>query len=389
MSDSGSTQSVARSASAPTEPGLREALFRTIGPGMLPGVPIRDWWRMLCDNRFRVRLRAAPKLLLTTLAAPVTSIVEWFERRNYDEEIARQKVVAPIFVLGHWRSGTTHLHNLLSLDGRFAFPNFFDAMLPHTFLTAGPFLANTFGRLLPATRFGLDNVPFHARAPFEEDFTLAVGAMRSPYMSWIFPERSAYYDRFVTLEDVPPEDVAAFKAALLRFTQKLTLRYGRRLVLKSPPQTGRVRLLLELFPDARFVHIHRNPYEVYESTRRMHRICRTYFSFQGVDYDDRERVLSLYEQMYSAFFRDVPTIPAGQFFEMPFESLQREPMVRLAEMYEALGLPDFEVARPAMAEYVAGQAEYKKRHYPPLPDEVRLPIVERWRSTFEKWGYPI
>ena len=39
-------------------------------------------------------------------------------------------VQAPLFVLGHYRSGTTHLHNLLALDPQFAAPTFFQVLNP-------------------------------------------------------------------------------------------------------------------------------------------------------------------------------------------------------------------------------------------------------------------
>ncbi len=53
--------------------------------------------------------------------------------------------------------------------------------------------------------------------------------------------------------------------------RKLTVRHGseKRLVIKSPVHTARVALLLKLFPDAQFIYIHRNPYEVFQSCVNM------------------------------------------------------------------------------------------------------------------------
>jgi hypothetical protein len=51
--------------------------------------------------------------------------------------------------------------------------------------------------------------------------------------------------------------------------QVLFLQQDKRLVLKSPPHTARVRLLREIFPGAKFVHISRDPYEIYQSTKRV------------------------------------------------------------------------------------------------------------------------
>ena len=49
--------------------------------------------------------------------------------------------MTPLFILGHYRSGTTHLHNLLALEPQFSAPNFFQALNPHTFLSTEPWVA--------------------------------------------------------------------------------------------------------------------------------------------------------------------------------------------------------------------------------------------------------
>lgn len=41
------------------------------------------------------------------------------------------------------------------------------------------------------------------------------------------------------------------------------------LLIKSPVHTARVRLVLGLFPRARFLYIHRDPYEVFQSAVHM------------------------------------------------------------------------------------------------------------------------
>ncbi len=88
-------------------------------------------------------------------------------------------------------------------------------------------------------------------------------------MEWSFPRGRERYDRYLTFRGVPEADVARWKEALVLFLKKLTYKYDRPMLLKSPPHTARVRLLLELFPDARFLHIRRNPYTVFLSTRHL------------------------------------------------------------------------------------------------------------------------
>ena len=83
--------------------------------------------------------------------------------------------------------------------------------------------------------------------------------------------------------------------------RKLTFKYGRPLVLKSPPHTARIRLLLEMFPEARFVHIHRHPYQVFRSCRHYHDTAVWYSYLQKPDTSlNDDRIIRRYE----AFAKD-------------------------------------------------------------------------------------
>src|SRR5262249_10344440 len=151
----------------------------------------------------------------------------------------------------------THLHRLLAADSRFAFPTFSQVWHPHDFLLTDRLRSRAARLLLPATRT-LDNVALHPDAPEEEEFALCRMTSLSPFLAQAFPDRAAHYGRYLTFRGVPAKEVERWKAAFVRLAQKLTWKYRRPLLFKSPPHTARIRLLLELFPGARFVHIHRN-----------------------------------------------------------------------------------------------------------------------------------
>src|SRR5262249_52029499 len=73
-------------------------------------------------------------------------------RARYAGRLEAVRIAAPVFILGHWRSGTTYLHNLLSLDPQFGWVSMLEVIAPEAALTSGPFLRPAFGPLLPATR---------------------------------------------------------------------------------------------------------------------------------------------------------------------------------------------------------------------------------------------
>ncbi len=88
------------------------------------------------------------RAVATTLATALTSAYRVAKRWTYGGRIARAAIQPPIVVLGHWRSGITHLHNLLALDERFAAPRYSQVLIPDTFLTGEHLFCQTAERLL-------------------------------------------------------------------------------------------------------------------------------------------------------------------------------------------------------------------------------------------------
>lgn len=363
-------------------------LVRTIGPGSLPGFLLSDWLRLLRDNRYRI----SPVCLLRAVSAScyslTNSVARQVEKRRFGPQIESTTIVPPIFVLGHWRTGTTYLHQLLAADPRFGSPNLYQVLFPHTFLCTEAIATRLTWPFLPSDRY-YDRVYQHYQMAYEDEFALATLTLRSPYLSYLFPRRADYYDRFLTFRDASDRDIDTWRAGLLFFLKKLTWEHGKPLILKSPPHTGRIRLLLSLFPDAKFVHIHRNPYTVFQST--MHLAIQglpltRLQSTSGVDWQGR--TLRLYKQMYEAFLEERQLIPAGHFHEVCFEELEQDPLGQVRQVYEALNLPDFREAEPALGQYIGSLSGYRRNVFPELPTDSREQIKREWGRFFEEWRYP-
>ena len=56
------------------------------------------------------------------------------ELRLLGDDIAKTEMPDPVFILGHWRSGTTLLHGLMAQDDQFAYPRIYQVSNPHSFL---------------------------------------------------------------------------------------------------------------------------------------------------------------------------------------------------------------------------------------------------------------
>jgi hypothetical protein len=349
---------------------------------------LSDWLRLLCENRFAVSPSHLVRAASASASILANTAIAQFERMRYGAEVEKTTIKAPLFILGHWRSGTTYLHKLLALDGRFAFPNLYQVSLPHIFLsdeTAATFLTRF---QLPRTR-PFDNVRQTWEMPNEDEIATATLSLRSPYLGGVFPQRIDDYDGYLTFRDVPMQETDEWRAGFLHFLKKLTWKYQRPLVLKSPPHSCRVRLLLDLFPESRFVHIHRNPYTVFQSTihmiERTFRLTRLQRSAQ-VDFE--ARTLRVYREMYERFFEERSLIPDGHFHEVCFEEVERDPIGPMRNIYEALDLPAFAQVESGLQAYVSSTVGYKKNEFPKLSPDLRERIASEWQRYFDEWRYP-
>jgi hypothetical protein len=143
-----------------------------------------------------------------------------------------------------------------------------------------------------------------------------------------------------------------------------------------------------MFPDAKFIHIHRSPYEVFASTRNLHRSISAFTTLQTLGGDSTETVFALYEGMMRRFLAERALLPAGNFAEVRFADLERDPLGEMRRLYEELSLPSFDAAEPALRRYVAGQTGYRKNSFS-IPPAERTHIAARWRFAFEAFGYAV
>jgi omega-hydroxy-beta-dihydromenaquinone-9 sulfotransferase len=368
-------------------PTWRERFLIGCGPGVLGGITLADWQKLLRENRVdsAYLLRAA----FISVAAAWNSVFRWYEEWRHGRRWKGVAVPPPLFVLGHWRSGTTHLHYLLALDGRFACPSLYQVFFPHTFLSTEQRFSGLTGFLLPERR-AYDDVRLGLEVPCEDEFAMCVWGFMTPYLTGVFPRRAAHYDQFLTFRDAPARAVQEWKSSLRLLLQKLTLRHGKPLILKSPPHTCRIKLLLETFPDARFVHIHRDPYTVFQSFVHTYAAGLPFGRLQRTDgVDWTERVIRQYRELYDAFFEQRGLIASGRLHELGFEELERDPVGQMRKLYDALGLPEFAAVEPSLRAYLDSLSGYRKNVFPALPPDVRRRIAGEWRRCFEEWGYPV
>ena len=199
------------------------------------GTSLWNWLRLLWENRFHIDWRYIPRALYVPLALLATLPFRIYERARFDRRIARTRIdQPPVFILGHWRSGTTYLHVLLSQDRGFACPTNLQVILPELFLGSGRLFEGAVRRFLPHKRW-MDNFLLEPHLPSEDEFAIANLCPYSMYHSLAFPQNRYHYVRYCFMDDVPERVIREWQAVVLYYLKKLTFHArGRRLLLKNP-----------------------------------------------------------------------------------------------------------------------------------------------------------
>lgn len=366
---------------------FRTFLTKHAGPGFLAGITVGDWLRLLAANRFRISPQHLARAIGITLSTPLNSALRLAENALFNGAIARTNLAPPVFILGSWRSGTTYLHTLLSTDQRFGCPNLYETMFPYTYLLTEVWWRPILQTLVPRKRF-MDNMEMSLSEPHEDEMALAIMTQRSNMLAWIFPERAKEYEKFLSFAEATEADRGAWKAALAWYVRKIAYSTGKQVVLKSPNHTARIKLILETFPDAKFLHIRRHPYDVYRSMCHMAGNVIPMWGLQAYRHNRIPRmVIEWYAELYDSFFDALPLVPAGQYFELKYEELAADPVNQIEAAYGALGLPDFAAARAGVEAHVATQKAYQKNKHADLDAATREKLARKWRRCFEAWDY--
>ncbi len=357
-----------------------------ISPTFLNGLTFGDWSRLLWDNGFRVSPTNIPRILMVTIISLNNSLFRLIEEARFKNRVTALKVLPPLFIIGSARSGTTFLHTLLSQDDRFAYPNFFQVQFPHVFLTLESLLSPLLNRVMQRRRVQ-DNVRLSANSPGEDEFALSFLSLCSPFMGTVFPERKAYYDRYLELVDISEEESERWNRSIVYFLQKQTFKYRKPVILKSPGHSCRIARLLKLFPDARFLCIHRHPYEVIQSNFHAVKLSREQWSLQKVErLEDREQI-EQYRAIGERYLSEKSLLRDDRLYEVAYQQLMQDPIGELRCIYEELGLPDFSRAEPAFRSHLSGLTTYSKNKYPELSPQQKEEIYRSCRPLFTAWGY--
>ena len=345
------------------------------------------WWKFLKENRSIVTRKNWFRIIcISTLALCNSRIAKKDKKLLKNKNINAIDIKDPIFILGHWRSGTSYLQNILVNDRNFNYPTLLQVTFPDTFLTIQDRMNSK--RHYQSIIRPMDNVQISTKSPGEEEVAIWTMSSISSIGNRLLQDKEKYFDKFLTFENASKEDYLGWESNFIYFLRKISINDKRQLLLKSPEHTARIKLLLDIFPEAKFINIRRNPIDVFQSTKHLYNKVIKPSYFHEVSEDHLvDRIIQIYKTMYDSYFREVLLIPKGNFIDISYEDLIAQPGLIIEKIYRELGLELSKTTEERIGSYLRSMKDYEKNEYGDLDPSLRKRIYSEWHLNFRNWNY--
>lgn len=318
------------------------------------------------------------------LESSIQSLLHEIQKKSFGDQLADVVLPAPIFVLGFWRSGTTLLHELLCCDSRFGFPSTYACLNPAHFLLSEHWTVSHPNR---EVRRPMDDLRYSWASPQEDEFALLALGAPSAYGALIIPSLMREIDQLLLLEAHTVEDQELWCETFAYFLKLLTLQQRKPLILKSPTHGYRMRTLQTRFPEARYVLIERNPYEVYASNLKLWRTLTSRYGVEDCSETQlQEFVLSAYVLHQQAVSEGVRHCAPGFIAQIRYEDLVDAPVEQISRLYASLNLGDFTATRTRLDEHLRKVSSHRRNRFK-LSRAQKALVDARWSDIISQGGY--
>jgi hypothetical protein len=226
--------------------------------------------------------------------------------------------------------------------------------------------------------------------PQEEEIAMSVLHPVSFYNFLYFPKDfEASYHRELFMKDIKPELRESWKSVYIKMIKKAFINVkGDHFISKSPSNMARISLILEMFPDARFIFIYRDPYKTNESIYRFfHEVLPAVQVQDATNLLTREKMTRVYSDMIRQYRIEKHKIKEENLMEIKFEDFKANPIEGLKEIYEQFDIPGFEQDLPRFKQYLEDVSEFRQNKYEVTEETIHL--VNQNASDIIDWlGYP-
>jgi hypothetical protein len=329
----------------------------------IAGIQTKDLFRLIGRNGMSFHPRYLGRFAFLLFSSFWTSAISKVENIRFARKIQNTDYSGdPVIIVGHWRSGSTYLHQLTNLCPELAAPTMFHIGNPDSFMSSRKIIEPVI-QLHMRSKRTVDNVAMGLDEPQEDEFALLRMTTHSPVEKLIFPEGDDYFLK--ESDFMPPRDAhQEWKDALVTFCKKIYLQTGKRVVLKNPFHSMRIPLLRELFPRAKFIHIHRNPLKVIPSTVRMWTIVGEQNTLKdNFTPPPIEQVCEVHNRMLWKIREDFKALPESDRTEIRFEDLEQQPLDMMRQVCSFLDMPFTKEYRQNLEHFLSSTRNYQKNRY--------------------------
>jgi hypothetical protein len=290
-----------------------------------------------------------------------TDVFAFIERIKYRRKILTyQAPFNPIFIIGHWRTGTTLLHKILSLHPDFMAPNLLNVSVPDAYIFAGRYYEKIIKLFLNDKR-PMDNVKPGIYEPQEEEYALMKKIYGLPLHDVVFKENKKY---FLLNHLELKADKNLFKKEFLFFYKKLAFHTKKEIIFKNPFNSFRIKVLKEIFPEAKFVYIKRDPLKVVPSTRNMFNIITRRNTLKkkiyNISLDEIAQGFKLTEDIIE---RDLEVIKKENIYCTTYEDLIENPHKICKNIFNAFNIQTSETYIENINSYLYSVKDFKKNNF--------------------------
>jgi hypothetical protein len=351
------------------------------------GTSFKNWIRIITYNG-GIDKEYYLKAIFVTISIIAFSPARIFFKILYNNKIKKNRIEKnPVFIIGHWRSGTTYLHELICMDPNNSYVSLWNTLLPDSFLILDP-IKEIMSAFLPPTR-PMDQIKVQIDGPYEEEAALSTLMPWSYFHCFIFPKNAKkQFENSVLFKGLSEEEIKEWKHTYSWFLKAVSYENkNKRLIIKSPSNTSRIKTLLELFPNAYFIFMYRNPYNIYYSTIKMRKKVLKEYALQNTTEEEiNKHVIENYLQLMEEYFKQKKYIPKNHLTEISYEELVKNPIKTLDKIYTKFDLKGFNEATTSFEKYLKENKEYKANKYT-YDKNIIKKISNKWNYTIKKWGY--
>ena len=155
------------------------------------------------------------------------------------------------------------------------------------------------------------------------------------------------------------------------------------------PLDQQAAMIQEMFPNAKFIYLKRNPYTVFESTRSFFTNTIQPLRLQDITNEQIEaNFIEVYRRLFYKYEEEKHLIPEGNLVEVKFEDFEKDAFAMTENIYGTLNLPGFKESKADIEKYLGKKKGYKKNQYKYEDRTVRL-VEENWGMALKEWGYSL